>query len=159
MYPPKPDSGYPSAMAPAQTTGIPISSASQFYTQPDPASTFHIHSRAPVPWSTGLCHCFDDCSNSCGASGALYTLICCVTACSCLYSCFYRTKLRAQYSLRGSPCTDCLVHCFCEPCALCQEYRELKRRGFDMTVGWHANMERQGQGATVPPGIHEGMSR
>nr|XP_010932616.2 uncharacterized protein LOC105053222 [Elaeis guineensis] len=182
MYPPKPDSGYPPAMAPPPTTGIPISSTNQFYAQPGPA-TFHVHSQAPVPWSTGLCHCFDDCSNcciscfcpcitfgriaeivdkgssSCGASGALYALIFCVTACSCLYSCFYRTKLRAQYSLRGSPCTDCLVHCFCEPCALCQEYRELKRRGFDMTVGWHANMERQGQAATLPPAIHGDMSR
>jgi hypothetical protein len=28
-----------------------------------------------------------------------------------------------------------LVHFFCEPCALCQEYRELRNRGFDMGIG------------------------
>lgn len=68
-------------------------------------------------------------------SGALYALIFCVSGCSCLYSCFYRTKLRSQYSLPEGPCPDCLVHCCCESCALCQEYRELKNRGFDMDIG------------------------
>jgi hypothetical protein len=33
------------------------------------------------------------------------------------------------------PCNDCLVHFCCDACALCQEYRELKHRGFDMTMG------------------------
>jgi hypothetical protein len=30
---------------------------------------------------------------------------------------------------------DCLVHFCCETCALSQEYRELKNRGFDMGIG------------------------
>jgi hypothetical protein len=34
-----------------------------------------------------------------------------------------------------SPCWDCCVHFFCLRCALCQEYRELKNRGFDVSVG------------------------
>ena len=74
---------------------------------------------------------------ACGASGALYTLILCLTGCQCIYSCFYRSKMRGQYSLHESPCNDCLVHCCCETCALCQEYRELKTRGFDMNIGMH----------------------
>ena len=72
---------------------------------------------------------------ACGTSGTLYTLILCLTGCSCLYSCFYRSKLRGQFFLDESPCTDCCVHCFCEECALCQEYRELKNRGFDLSIG------------------------
>ena len=75
------------------------------------------------------------CIAACATSGALYALIACFTACGCLYSCLYRSKMRRQYTLEESPCGDCLVHCCCETCALCQEYRELKTRGFDMSIG------------------------
>ncbi|XP_048441016.1 protein PLANT CADMIUM RESISTANCE 2-like isoform X1 [Pyrus x bretschneideri] len=119
----------------------------------------HSRHRDLVPWSTGLFDCFSDPKNCCVtlwcpcitfgqiaetvdkgsipccASGALYILIACVTAFPCIYSCFYRSKMRQQYTLDGSPCGDCLVHCFCEGCALCQEYRELKFRGFNMKPG------------------------
>lgn len=74
---------------------------------------------------------------ACGVSGALYGLLCSFTGCQCIYSCFYRKKMREQYSLPASPCADCLVHCCCEGFALCQEYRELKNRGFDMSIGTH----------------------
>ncbi|XP_016728194.1 protein PLANT CADMIUM RESISTANCE 2 isoform X2 [Gossypium hirsutum] len=82
-------------------------------------------------------------SSSCGVNGALYTLIACVTGCACCYSCFYRSKMRQQYMLKKHPCGDCLVHCCCEYCALCQEYRELKTRGYDLSIGWHGNMEKR----------------
>ena len=52
-----------------------------------------------------------------------------------LYSCFYRYKLRKAYELAEKPCADCCVHLFCDPCALCQEYRELHNRGFVMDIG------------------------
>ncbi|KAM5566846.1 protein PLANT CADMIUM RESISTANCE 2-like [Rosa sericea] len=144
------------------------------------------HTRAPEPWKSGLCDCFSDPKNccitfccpcitfgqiaeivdkgstSCGASGALYTLISCVTTCPCIYSCFYRSKMRRQYALESSPCGDCLVHFFCEQCALCQEYRELKSRGFDMAIGWHGNIEERNREvamAPMPPMVEEGMSR
>nr|GMD26425.1 protein PLANT CADMIUM RESISTANCE 2-like [Ipomoea batatas] len=67
--------------------------------------------------------------------------------------------MREQYMLKESPCGDCLVHCFCESCALCQEYRELKNRGFDMSIGWHGNVERQNRGIAMAPLVEEGMSR
>lgn len=54
---------------------------------------------------------------------------------SCMYSCCYRGKLRQQYSLPGTDCYDCLIHCFCERCSLCQMHRELKNRGFNMEIG------------------------
>ncbi|RWR95804.1 protein PLANT CADMIUM RESISTANCE 2-like protein [Cinnamomum micranthum f. kanehirae] len=97
---------------------------------------------------------------ACGTGGALYTLMMLVTGCPCLYSCFYRTKLRGQFLLHGNKCTDCLIHCCCERCAVCQEYRELKNQGFDMEIGWNANVKRQTPGITnLPPSVTEGMSR
>ncbi|KAL6187517.1 hypothetical protein ACLB2K_038915 [Fragaria x ananassa] len=117
-------------------TGIPVSSSNPYYSHP----AHHQHPGC----ITFCCPCItfgqiaeivDKGSTSCGASGALYTLIACVTTCPCIYSCFYRSKMRRQYSLESSPCGDCLVHFSCEQCALCQEYRELKSRGFDMAIG------------------------
>ena len=72
---------------------------------------------------------------ACGVSGALYSMIFCMSGCSCLYSCFYRSKLRGQYFLEEQPCTDCCVHLCCETCSLCQEYRELENRGLDLSIG------------------------
>ncbi|KAK3043070.1 hypothetical protein RJ639_001185 [Escallonia herrerae] len=166
------------------TTGVPVSSSGSFY-GPDsnPPLSIEVQQRPKVAWSTGLCDCFSDTRNccitcwcpcitfgqiaemvdkgssACGSNGALYALIACVTGCACFYSCFYRAKMRQQYSLHEVPCGDCLVHCCCETCALCQEYRELKNRGFDMTIGWHGNMERQTRGVEMAPVIEEGMSR
>ncbi|CBI27046.3 hypothetical protein VitviT2T_000258 [Vitis vinifera] len=183
LPPPPPPFPFDSYEYTAPTTGFPANITNQYNPPiptpaPPPAVSFR---STPVPWSTGLCHCFNDCksccltfwcpcvtfgriaeivdrgSTSCGVSGALYTLILCLTGCSCLYSCFYRSKLRGQYLLEESPCVDCCVHCWCEGCALCQEYRELQNRGFDLSIGWHGNMERQRRGGVdVNPVVPEG---
>ncbi|KAH8495993.1 hypothetical protein Peur_055312 [Populus x canadensis] len=168
------------------TTGIPVSTTSQFYSTDGSRSSIELRSKSKGPWSTGLCDCFDDWRNccvtfwcpcitfgqiaeivdkgssSCGVNGALYALISCVTCCPCCYSCFYRAKMRQQYLLRETPCGDCLVHCCCEYCSLCQEYRELKSRGYDLAMGWHGNVEKKNRSvemASVPPTVEEGMSR
>ncbi|RLM64925.1 hypothetical protein C2845_PM16G09540 [Panicum miliaceum] len=127
-------------------------------------------------WSSGLFDCFDDVGGcgggTCCVSGTLYLLLTAWTGgqpsvltggLGCLYSCSYRSKLRARYGLEEGPCRcpDCCVHFWCEPCALCQEYRELKARGFDMSQGWEENMERMGKAgaaATAPPHMNPGMS-
>jgi hypothetical protein len=78
-----------------------------------------------------------------------------VTGMGCLYSCCYRSRLRGQYALKEKPCADCCVHWFCEPCALCQEYRELKNRGYDMSIGMRtspyilSNRLRAGRGSVL----------
>ncbi|MED6111888.1 hypothetical protein PIB30_056426 [Stylosanthes scabra] len=107
-------------------------------------------------WSTGLCRCLEDPANSCSCEGAIYGALALVGL-PCFYSCFYRSKMRAQYELPEAPCMDCFVHFCCEPCALCQEYRELKNRGFDLSIGWEANAGRQG--ITVPPAVSPSMTR
>ncbi|KAK9114801.1 hypothetical protein Syun_021598 [Stephania yunnanensis] len=96
------------------------------------ASTTSNGGGAPGEWTTSLCGCMDDPSNSCGSAGMIF----CVLGCfAYLYSCTYRTKLRGLYSLSEDPCGDCLVHWCCAPCAICQEYRELKNRGLDPSIG------------------------
>lgn len=72
---------------------------------------------------------------ACTCNGAIYATLLSLSGLACLYSCYYRSKMRAQYDLPEAPCMDCLVHFCCETCALCQEYRELKNRGFDLSIG------------------------
>ncbi|KAL7114685.1 hypothetical protein ACP275_04G137600 [Erythranthe tilingii] len=96
----------------------------------------------------------DDGRTSCGTSGMLYTLIA-VCAMPCLITCSYRSKMRAKFELIESPAPDCLIHCFCEYCALCQEYRELTVRGIDPSIGYYGNVAkmqklRQQMGMAAP---------
>ncbi|KAK9049255.1 hypothetical protein SSX86_031778 [Deinandra increscens subsp. villosa] len=88
---------------------------------------------------------------TCGVHGALYSVLYLFTGCQWIYSCMYRSKLRQQYMLPEEPCNDCLVHCCCEWCAVCQEYRELKYRGLEPSLGWEENLARQNQGVAMPP--------
>ncbi|KFK36044.1 hypothetical protein AALP_AA4G070600 [Arabis alpina] len=113
----------------------------------------------PSNWTSGLFDCMNDGENtlitccfpfvtfgqiaevidegatSCGTSGMLYGLICCLFAIPCVYSCTFRAKLRSKFGLPDAPAPDWITHCFCEYCALCQEYRELKNRGLDPAIG------------------------
>ena len=172
------------------TTGIPMSSTGQYYSSDQSQMpAYQVQPKKLGPWSSGLFDCFSDVKNccitcwcpcitfgqiaeivdkgssACALNGALYTLIACVIGCPCCYSCFYRSKMRQQYLLKDSPCGDCLVHCCCESCALCQEYRELQSRGYDMSIGWHGNVEKRNRevGMTpippVAPVVEEGMTR
>ncbi|XP_062175942.1 protein PLANT CADMIUM RESISTANCE 2-like isoform X1 [Alnus glutinosa] len=189
MYPPVHDhekqAGDQHHPAPFPASGHPNTSHSpQPYASAPPYIASGVRAHAvPGRWSTGLCHCCDDPANClitcfcpcitfgqiadivsrgslpCALSGTIYGVILSFTGLACLYSCFYRSKLRAQHDLNESPCVDCLVHFCCETCALCQEYRELKNRGFDMGIGWEANLDRQRRGVTVAPMVAPGMIR
>lgn len=71
---------------------------------------------------------------ACCMNGTLYVLLMSI-GCQWLYTCSKRSSMRAQYNLQESPCLDCCVHFWCDTCALCQEYRELEKRGFNMAKG------------------------
>ncbi|XP_043700221.1 cell number regulator 10-like [Telopea speciosissima] len=102
----------------------------------------------------------DEGSSSCIANGAIYALIMvCTGGCPFCFSFCYRSKMRKKYKLEEEPCADCLVHCCCERCAICQEYRELQSRGFDMSIGWHGNMEKKNRELAMPPVVQQGMTR
>ncbi|GLT59561.1 hypothetical protein SLA2020_323730 [Shorea laevis] len=60
--------------------------------------------------------------------GFLLGLPGCFVAC---YACGYRKALRAKYNLQEAPCGDFATHFFCHPCAICQEYREIRERAGD----------------------------
>ncbi|KAL9245786.1 hypothetical protein vseg_019396 [Gypsophila vaccaria] len=180
MYPSYGNSNSNSNNAPKYTQGVTSYPSAPMEVAPVQPYAPHYNSSTSggmAPWSTGLCHCCDDPANclvtafcpcitfgqiaelvdrgqpGCGTSGTVYALIMGLSGLACLYSCFYRSKLRGQYALEEMPSMDCLVHFCCEPCALCQEYRELSNRGFDMGIGWEANRERKNQGVTTiaPP--------
>ncbi|KAF5187410.1 Plant cadmium resistance [Thalictrum thalictroides] len=169
-----------------QMTSIPITTPTApgvpiYNTQHMPISP-GVRSAERNQWSTGLCHCCDDPENclitcfcpcitfgqiaeignkgtkSCASRGTVYGLLL-LTGFACLYSCFYRSKIRGQYNLEEAPCVDCLVHFCCEVCALSQEYRELKNRGFDMGIGWQANIGLGNVVITVAPQVEGDMIR
>jgi Cys-rich protein (TIGR01571 family) len=54
---------------------------------------------------------------------------CCASA---TLSSQYRTRIREKYNLMEKPLSDFATHCFLSQCALCQEYRELKRFNVDL---------------------------
>ncbi|KAJ0429731.1 putative PLAC8 motif-containing protein [Helianthus annuus] len=104
-------------------------------------------------WTTGLLECFDDpeidwfnynvfFGVACGTSGLIYSLLVAFIGIPCIMSCTYRTKIRSRYNLLETPAPDWVIHLFCEYCALCQEYRELKNRGMDPALG-NNNIYRQ----------------
>ncbi|XXG51039.1 hypothetical protein AAC387_Pa02g4905 [Persea americana] len=130
---------------------------------PNNPQTYEKHQTPPIgaipgQWSSGLCDCCNDPSNclltcccpcvafgqiaeiidrgttSCALAAVLYYALASV-GCACVYTFNYRTRLRGLYSLEESPCADFFVHWCCMGCALCQEYRELKNRGTDPSIG------------------------
>ena len=56
-----------------------------------------------------------------------------------------RGMMRRLMGIKGDPCNDYLVHCFCHCCALVQEHKEIqirKRQGFSYLIaGNHINCE------------------
>ncbi|KAK7363026.1 hypothetical protein VNO77_05154 [Canavalia gladiata] len=134
-------------------------------------------------WSTGLCNCFSDCSTccltcwcpcvsfgrvaeivdkgstSCCVQGTLLFLLGNFTPLAGIYACSYRTKLRRVYGIEGHQSTDCFLSFFCSNLSICQEYRELKARGFDMSAGWEGNVQMRTRGVTAAPSVEGGMSR
>ncbi|XP_025014892.1 protein PLANT CADMIUM RESISTANCE 12 [Ricinus communis] len=133
-------------------------------------------------WTSGLCDCLDDpsvcfftCFCPCITFGRIAEIVdrgntscqhaCLISYamgfCAWLYARTYRSKLRGHFSLPEAPCSDSLVHCFCCvcACALCQEYRELKNRGADPSIGWQANVDKWNREGLNPPFVTPGMDR
>ncbi|PWA60815.1 PLAC8 motif-containing protein [Artemisia annua] len=138
-------------------------------------------------WSTGLFECFDDIptclitaflpsvtfgqiaemvdrgQNSCIVYILIHGGILYFTGFACVLSAIYRIKMSHLYKLPDDPCINILLHLLCEPCALCQEYRELQTRGFNMQlgVGWQGQSPeiQQTSGFMVPPKVPGGMTR
>ncbi|XP_071691467.1 protein PLANT CADMIUM RESISTANCE 2-like [Rutidosis leptorrhynchoides] len=186
---PQPTNGAPSQAQPAPPSNVSSDSSSdssqgqpnQYVVGAPPQQD------TPPAWSTGLFECFDDIptllitafapcvtfgqvaemvdrgQNSCGLYAMLHAGILYFTGCGCLLSAYYRIKMSHLYRLPDDPLINILVHLICEPCALCQEYRELQARGFNMQlgVGWRNQSPeiQQSGGVMVPPKVQGGMTR
>ncbi|KAF5183542.1 Plant cadmium resistance [Thalictrum thalictroides] len=177
-YTAQPRSPYNPGPAAPQPTYHGNGAAPGYVVQQPPYQPAYAKKEGTVGWTTGLFDCMDDPTNAlitacfpcvtfgqvaeivdnghttCATSGILYGCIAFLIGVPCLISCGYRSKLRSQYDLIETPAADWLTHCFCEWCALCQEYRELKNKGFDPSIGWHGNMMRNQQApqvAMMPP--------
>jgi len=59
----------------------------------------------------------------------LLFLLCSPCCCACYFHKQKRQVLRETYNLNESFADDRLVTCCCAPCAICQEQRELDKRG------------------------------
>ncbi|KAJ7552293.1 hypothetical protein O6H91_06G049100 [Diphasiastrum complanatum] len=130
----------------------------------------------PSRWTSGLCGCASDCfsccltcwlpfvafgqiaqkvddgdQQSCLVNGLIYALACSLGV-PCCYSCLYRHKMRGKFQLPEEPCNDFCTHCWCELCALSQEYRELQNRGFDPTIS--SQQRPNVMMAPTPPTMH-----
>ncbi|CAH8302019.1 unnamed protein product [Eruca vesicaria subsp. sativa] len=92
----------------------------------------------------------DEGATTCAIGGSLYGAIY-LTGLSSVYSSMFRTKIRDKYGLPDAPGPDWLTHLVCGPCALCQEYRELKHHGLDPKIGWAMNVQAQQQQAIIAP--------
>ncbi|KAM1398270.1 hypothetical protein ACFX2I_015737 [Malus domestica] len=134
--------------------------------QQGPLNHVNLQNAGTEQWSSELFDCMDDPMNalttafvpcltfgqiaevvdngrsSCATSGLFYGLIAAFIGIPFIMSCTYRTKLRSKYNLIESPAPDWVIHLLCEPCALCQEYRELQVRGIDPSIGWIGNVQR-----------------
>ncbi|CAL9031575.1 unnamed protein product [Prunus brigantina] len=143
--------------------GVPVQ---QPHYQPGPLNHINLQNVGTEGWSSELFDCMDDPMNalttafvpcltfgqiaeivdngttSCAISGLFYGLIASFLGVPFIMSCTYRTKLRSMFGLVEAPAPDWVTHLFCEPCALCQEYRELQIRGIDPSIGWIGNLQR-----------------
>ncbi|XP_024989871.1 protein PLANT CADMIUM RESISTANCE 2-like [Cynara cardunculus var. scolymus] len=147
---------------PPQQVVVPAWSTDLFECFDDP-QTFIITFFAPCVTFGQIAEMVDRGRTSVGMYAGLYFLIMYFTGCGCLLSAYFRIKMSHIYRLPDDPLINILVHLICEPCALCQEYRELQHHGFNMQlgVGWHnQTLEVQQIGAPMePPMVPGGMTR
>ncbi|KAK1286413.1 Protein PLANT CADMIUM RESISTANCE 8 [Acorus calamus] len=104
------------------------------------------------------------CDDDTGCSlGSLMYMMMAPAMCSCwILGSMYRGRLRQRYNLVEAPTEDWIAHAFCPCCALCQEFRELKNRGIDPSLGWNGNLaqvlQQQQQAATIAPNTQSMVS-
>ncbi|XP_010462060.1 PREDICTED: protein PLANT CADMIUM RESISTANCE 8-like [Camelina sativa] len=154
---------------PNQQTGVPVS---QF--APPKYHQANVNLSVGRPWSTGLFDCHEDQTNAamtlispcvtfgqiaevvdegemtCPLGSFMYLLMMPVLCSQWVMGSKYREKMRRKFNLVEAPYSDCASHVLCSCCALCQEYRELKIRNLDPSLGWNGILA-QGQYQSEAP--------
>lgn len=135
------------------------------------------------PWSSGLFDCemnennaimtaffpcvtfgqiaemMDEGQTSCTMGSFMYVLMVPALLTCWILGSNYRLKLRQRYNLVQAPYEDWAVHLFCPCCALCQEFRELKNRGYDPSLGWMGHLAMQQHKTQTAPPVNQYMDR
>uniref|UniRef100_A0A7N1A7F7 Protein PLANT CADMIUM RESISTANCE 8 n=1 Tax=Kalanchoe fedtschenkoi TaxID=63787 RepID=A0A7N1A7F7_KALFE len=131
-----------------------------------------------VPWSTGLFDCHEDepialmtsflpCVTfgqiaeildqgqmTCFLGSFIYALMMPALCSQWVMGSKYRKVLRQKYNLVEAPYEDVVSHIFCPCCSLCQEFRELERRGLNPALGWNGILAQQQQpGSGIGPQV------
>ncbi|ESQ30232.1 hypothetical protein EUTSA_v10011813mg [Eutrema salsugineum] len=155
---------------PAQQTGTPSQFAPPNYHQAN------VKLSVGSPWRTGLFDCQEDQTNAvmtsilpcvtfgqiaevvdegemtCPLGSFIYLLMMPALCSQWVMGSKYREKIRRKFNLVEAPYSDCITHVFCSCCALCQEYRELKARNLDPSLGWNGILaQRQGHYESEAP--------
>uniref|UniRef100_A0A803LES3 Uncharacterized protein n=1 Tax=Chenopodium quinoa TaxID=63459 RepID=A0A803LES3_CHEQI len=110
------------------------------------------------PWTTGLFNCHEDWTNASPWGSFIYLLMMPALCSQWIMGSKYRKKLRKKYDLVEAPYTDKVSHIFCLCCSLCQDYRELKNRGLDPSLGILAQQkgkQAEDQPTETPPAKQE----
>ncbi|XP_077212002.1 PLAC8 family protein isoform X2 [Tasmannia lanceolata] len=118
------------------------------------------------PWTTGLFDCHEHQTNGCPLGSLIYILMAPALCSQWIMGSMYRARLRRAYNLVEAPTQDWVAHAFCPCCSLCQEFRELRNRGLDPSLGWLGHLAQlqgrdqqyQAQQATAPP-LNQSMSK
>lgn len=108
-----------------------------------------VANQGPSQWSSGMFDCDQDCGsfvvgwfcpciqygtnmdtlNKSGCFGPCCSYGCmAMLGCHCIIGASGRSNIRSRYLIPGDGCEDCLLHYFCVPCVLSQEYREILKR-------------------------------
>ncbi|CAI5957900.1 unnamed protein product [Closterium sp. NIES-64] len=74
----------------------------------------------------------------------------CLFVCAAPRAADFRKRLREKYMLPQRPFSDFWMHCLCACCAIAQEHRELRNRGWDPALGYAGNV-RKFQACSPPP--------
>ncbi|CAA7043862.1 unnamed protein product [Microthlaspi erraticum] len=162
-----PNNGFPVQQTgtPVHQTGVPVS---QF--APPNYHQAKVNLSVGSPWRTGLFDCQEDQTNAvitaflpcvtfgqiaevmdegeltCPLGGFIYLLMMPALCSQWVMGSKYREKIRRKFNLVEAPYSDCVTHVLCPCCSLCQEYRELKARSLDPSLGWNGILaQRQGQ--------------
>eukprot|EP00993_Chasmostoma_nieuportense_P004935 NODE_5580_length_637_cov_22.194118_g5416_i0.p1 GENE.NODE_5580_length_637_cov_22.194118_g5416_i0~~NODE_5580_length_637_cov_22.194118_g5416_i0.p1 ORF type:complete len:143 (+),score=36.44 NODE_5580_length_637_cov_22.194118_g5416_i0:32-430(+) len=114
------------------------------------APNMSVHYESPLPWDTQLTECNSD-AQSCFCAFFLTPCqmaqqkavlrgksdLCCDMLIYTLLPCLQvrlRSSIRSKYNIDGTVCTDAVQSCFCCPCAVAQQGRQLKLRGEKMAA-------------------------
>ncbi|GIL81802.1 hypothetical protein Vretimale_1405 [Volvox reticuliferus] len=68
------------------------------------------------------------CGGNCYGACLCYYLTSLIGVC-CILHMGTRSRIREKYGIAGSSCNDCLLTMCCPLCAICQETREVTKRG------------------------------